>query len=193
MGIKKHGHKALIVTAPSGSGKTTIVHHLLNHFPSLSFSVSATTRKKRDNEKEGIDYYFLNPDTFRQKISSGDFLEWEEVYPSILYGTLKAEIERLWTNGKTVVFDVDVKGALNLKKYFNQKAMALFIMPPSIDTLKQRLSVRGSEDEASLKIRLKRAGEELKYQNRFDQILVNDGLEKALLEAENIVRRFLKN
>jgi len=193
MGIKINGHKALIVTAPSGSGKTTIVHHLLNRFPSLSFSVSATTRKKRDNEKEGIDYYFLNPDTFRQKISSGDFLEWEEVYPSLLYGTLKAEVERLWTNGKTVVFDVDVKGALNLKKYFNQKAMALFIRPPSIDTLKQRLSVRGSEDEASLKIRLKRAGEELKYQNRFDRVLVNDGLEKALLEAENIVRRFLKN
>lgn len=190
--MNRIGNKALIVTAPSGSGKTTIVHHLLQQFSVLSFSVSATTRSKRLKEIDGKDYYFITLEMFRQKITSGEFLEWEEVYPSIFYGTLKSEIDRLWSDDKIVIFDVDVKGALTLKKYFGNQAFSLFIKAPSIEALKERLLARGSEDTLSLKARLDKAHEELSYQQHFDKILVNDGLDKAFQDTEILVGKFLK-
>lgn len=183
--------KLIIVTAPSGSGKTTIVKHLLDRFDSLAFSVSATTRPPRAHEQNGVDYYFLDPQTFRKHIENGDFLEWEEVYDGQYYGTLRSEVERLWAQGKNVIFDIDVKGALNLKKAFPDRTLTLFIKPPSFQALEQRLRKRSSETPESMNKRLEKAKLELQFENNFDVVIVNDQLDAAKAEAERVVARFL--
>ena len=183
--------KLIIITAPSGAGKTTIVRHLLDTYDELDFSISATTREKRDYEKDGEDYYFLSHKQFMQKIKNEEFAEWEEVYDDQFYGTLKSEIERLWKLGKHIVFDIEVKGAKNIKKMYGDKALAIFVKPPSLDALIKRLKLRKTESEKSLKRRIKRAKTELEYENKFDKILVNDLLEVALKEAELMVEAFI--
>jgi len=183
--------KLVIVTAPSGAGKTTIVRHLLSTFDNLVFSVSATTRSKRDHEVDGKDYYFISQADFRAHIAAGDFLEWEEVYDNQFYGTLKSEVSRIWDAQLHIIFDIDVKGALNIKKAYPQDSLAIFVKPPSPEVLFQRLIGRQTENAESLKKRLARAEEELGYENKFDHILVNDTLEHALEESEHVVREFL--
>ncbi len=185
--------KLIIVTAPSGSGKTTIVRHILSKYDELSFSISATTRDKRPHEKDGRDYYFFTVEKFKELIDTNAFVEWEEVYPNQYYGTLRAEIERLWKEGKQIVFDVDVKGAVSIKKAFPKESLALFIKVPSIEVLKERLQKRKTETAASLQKRLKRATAEMKYENKFDTVLVNDVLESALKEAEELVEAYLSS
>jgi len=181
----------LIVTAPSGAGKTTIVRHLLNTFDNLSFSVSATTRPPREGEVEGKDYYFLTLRKFNNRIKKEAFAEWEEVYPGKFYGTLKKEIAKKWRKKKDLVFDIEVKGATNLKKLYGDRALAVFIKPPSLDALISRLEKRDTENKKTLAERIARAKEELTYENNFDKVLVNDKLSVALKEAEEIVREFL--
>ena len=183
--------KLLIFAAPSGAGKTTIVHHLLDHFDSLSFSVSATTRARRPHEREGEDYYFLKVEDFKQLIAEDAFVEWEEVYDNQFYGTLKREVQRLWQEDKNIIFDIDVKGALNIKKAYPEESLSVFIKPPSPETLFERLRKRQTESAESLRKRMARVEEELTYEDRFDTVLVNDDLEVALRKAEKIVRDFL--
>lgn len=183
--------RLLIVTAPSGSGKTTIVHHLLATFPELRFSISATNRSRRPNEINGQDYYFLSTERFLALRDEGAFLEWEEVYPGAFYGSLRSEVKRLAEAGYTVVFDIDVKGALRLKEQFGDQALAVFIRPPSLEVLIARLRNRQTEDAESLERRIRRVTEEMTYAERFDRILVNDRLPLALAEAETICRDLL--
>lgn len=185
-------HKLIVFSAPSGSGKTTIVRHLLKTFPQLGFSISACTRDKRGRtEENGKDYYFLTPDDFRRKIEKGDFVEWEEVYEGAFYGTLKSEIERIWELGKAVIFDVDVKGGLSLKEYYGEKALTVFVKVPSLEVLKERLTGRGTDSEDSISRRLFKVQFEMGFQDRFDVILVNDNLENTLTIAEKLVADFL--
>ncbi len=183
--------KMIIMTAPSGAGKTTIVRHLLKKIDRLSFSVSATTRAPREGEVDGKDYYFLSEKKFRKKIAKGAFAEWEEVYPGKYYGTLKKEIKRVWKEGKDIVFDIEVKGATNIKRIYENKALAIFIKPPSIEELLNRLQKRDTESTNSIKERISRAKEEMTYQNNFNVVLINDVLSLALIEAEEIVQNFL--
>ena len=186
--------KALIFSAPSGSGKTTIVKYLLEKNKDLGFSISACTRDKRGRQEEdGKDYYFLSTDDFKKKIDNNEFIEWEEVYPGNFYGTLKSEIERIWNSGKNVIFDVDVKGGINLKKYFGNKALAVFVKAPSIDVLKDRLLERGSETPDSLSSRLYKVKFELTFENQFDKVLVNADLETSLKKAQQIYDNFSKD
>src|ERR1041385_5724969 len=189
------GGKAIIFSAPSGSGKTTIVHHLLSKNPDLGFSISAATRDKRGRKEEnGKDYYFLTPDEFKHKIDHDEFIEWEEVYAGNFYGTLKSEIERVWSEGKNVIFDVDVKGGINLKRYFGDKALAIFVKVPSMEVLKQRLNDRGTESEESLSRRLFKASFEMSFQDKFDVVLLNENLENSLKEAQKLYDSFkIKN
>jgi guanylate kinase len=183
--------KALIFSAPSGSGKTTIVQHLLKNNSDLGFSISASTRDKRGRtEKDGKDYHFLTPEQFKQKIDQDEFIEWEEVYAGNFYGTLKTEIDRIWEEGKNVIFDVDVKGGINLKKYFGEKALAIFVKVPSIEILKTRLLERGTESDESLSRRLFKAKFEMTFQDKFDVVLVNEDLEKSLKEAQSLYDTF---
>lgn len=183
--------KALIFSAPSGSGKTTIVKHLLQHNPDLGFSISASTRDKRGRkETNGVDYYFLSPEEFKKKIDSDEFIEWEEVYAGNFYGTLKSEIERLWASGKNVIFDVDVKGGIALKKYFGNKALSVFVKVPSLETLQQRLSERGTETEESLSRRVFKAKFEMTFQDKFDVVLLNEDLEISTTEAQRLYNEF---
>jgi guanylate kinase len=183
--------KAIIFSAPSGSGKTTIVKHLLQNNPDLGFSISASTRDKRGRKEEhGKDYYFLTPQQFKKKIDSNEFVEWEEVYEGNFYGTLKSEIERIWKEGKNVIFDVDVKGGLNLKKYFGNKALSIFVKVPSINVLKERLHDRGTETEEALSRRLFKAEFEMTFQDEFDKVLKNENLEKSLAEAQQLYDEF---
>lgn len=183
--------KALIFSAPSGSGKTTIVQHLLKNNSDLGFSISASTRDKRGRtEKDGKDYHFLTPEQFKQKIDQDEFIEWEEVYAGNFYGTLKTEIERIWEEGKNVIFDVDVKGGINLKKYFGEKALAIFVKVPSIEILKTRLLERGTESDESLSRRLFKAKFEMTFQDKFDVVLVNEDLKKSLKEAQSLYDKF---
>ncbi len=185
--------KLIIFTAPSGAGKTTIVRHLLEKMKDqLAFSVSATTRARRPHEINGKDYYFLTPAEFRHRISIGDFLEWEEVYDDQFYGTLRSEVDRIWALGKAVLFDIDVRGATNIKQAYPEQTLAIFVKPPSPEILFERLKNRRTETPESLKKRIARATEELSYENRFDQILVNDVLENTLQTAENLVDNFCK-
>ena len=184
--------KLIAITAPSGAGKTTIVRHLLATYDELAFSVSATNREKRDHETDGKDYYFLSTSEFKNKIKNGDFLEWEEVYENQFYGTLKSEVVRIWEDGKNIVFDIEVKGATNIKKmYPDDQSMVIFIRPPSLQTLIERLKNRKTESAQSLKKRIARVKEEMAYQNNFDKILVNDILEVALKEAELMTEEYL--
>jgi guanylate kinase len=183
--------KALIFSAPSGSGKTTIVKHLLKTNPDLGFSISASTRDRRGRtEQHGKDYYFLTPEEFKHKIDEGAFIEWEEVYEGNFYGTLKSEIERIWSEGKNVIFDVDVKGGLALKKYFGDKALAVFVKVNSIEVLTERLKDRGTESEQSLSRRLFKANFEMSFQDQFDTVLINDTLETSLAEAQKLYDDF---
>ena len=183
--------KLLIFTAPSGAGKTTIVRHLLKEFDELAFSVSATNRPIRPKETDGESYHFLTTEEFKQRIDRGDFVEYEEVFPGRMYGTLRSEIERLWAQGKTVVFDIEVKGATNLKRMYPDCSTAVFVNPPSPEILFQRLRDRNTESEAELATRIARATMELEYVDSFDHVLLNDDLPTALREAEGVVRDVL--
>lgn len=185
--------KLLILSAPSGSGKTTIVKHLLSTFTNIEFSISACSRPKRNGETDGKDYYFLSVDEFKRRIANDEFIEWEEVYPGSYYGTLKSEIDRIWAKNHIVVFDVDVKGGINLKKIFGKNALSIFVMPPSIDSLKQRLETRGTETLESLNKRVGKAAEEMTFSNQFDKLLINDNLEKSYQEAEYLVKTFINS
>jgi guanylate kinase len=182
----------IIFSAPSGSGKTTIINNLLERFPQLEFSVSATNREPRKNESDGINYYFLSQDEFNDKISKGDFLEWEEVYGNTMYGTLASEIERICKSGKVALFDLDVNGALKVKKKF-KNAFLIFVLPPSIDILKERLEKRSSETPESIEKRLGKAKEEILHATKFDYILLNDDIDEALMEVHGIINDFLEN
>lgn len=184
--------KLVIFSAPSGAGKTTIVQHLLKVFPDLEFSISACSRDIRRGETYGVDYYFLTVDEFKEKIAANEFAEWEEVYKDNFYGTLKSEIDRIWRNEKHIIFDMDVMGGLNLKKQFGSKALAVFVMPPSIAHLESRLKMRETETPESIARRIGKAEQEIKTAAQFDRIIHNDDLEKALEEAENIIGEFLK-
>lgn len=184
--------KLVIFSAPSGAGKTTIVQHLLTVFPQLEFSVSACSRPKRAHETNGVDYYYLSVEEFKKKIENDEFIEWEEVYKDNFYGTLKVEVERIWKKGKHVIFDVDVVGGLDLKKQFQESALALFVMPPSIQHLENRLKMRETETPESIARRIGKAAKELETANLFDKIILNDRLEHAFAEAEKVVAEFLK-
>lgn len=186
--------KVLIFSAPSGSGKTTIVRHLLEKNPNLGFSISACTRDKRGrNEQNGKDYYFLTPEEFKKKIDEDAFIEWEEVYEGNFYGTLKSEVEKIWNEGKHVIFDVDVKGGLNLKKYFKEKALAVFVKVPSLEVLESRLHDRNTDSPHSISRRLFKAKFEMSFEKEFDVSLVNESLEDSLKTAQKLVDDFLKN
>jgi guanylate kinase len=188
---KKNTGKVLIFTAPSGSGKTTIVRHLLNKFDYLGFSVSATTREKRPHEEEGKDYYFISKEEFSKKIKDNEFIEWEEVYQDQYYGTLKSEVNRVWEEEKHIVFDIEVKGATNIKKLYGDRALSVFIKVPTLQELVRRLKARRTESEKSLKKRIKRIKKELTFEKSFDKVLINDDLENSLQEAEQLVLNFL--
>lgn len=185
--------KVIIFSAPSGSGKTTLVKHCLEHFPQLEFSISCTTRNTRGEEVNGVDYHFLSPDEFRLKISENAFVEFEEVYTDQYYGTLKSEVERIWAAGKAVIFDVDVKGGISLKHYFGEKALSIFIMPPSVAALELRLMARGTDDLETIKTRVSKANEEIAYKDEFDQIVVNDLLKDAKSDVDELLTNFLKS
>jgi guanylate kinase len=183
--------KLVIISAPSGAGKTTIVRHLLDSGLNLSFSVSATTRPVRGNEKDGVDYFFLSVAEFRKRIENSEFVEWEEVYKDLFYGTLKCELERIWAEGKNVLFDVDVEGGITLKKKFGTVAIAIFVMPPSVAELENRLVKRGTDTPDKIRVRVEKAEDELKLANEFDTVIVNHQLDKAKEEAFKIVSSFL--
>lgn len=183
--------KVIVFSAPSGSGKTTILKYLLERMPELEFSISATTRSPRGKEENGKDYYFLSVQDFTSRVEKGDFVEWEEVYASCFYGTLRSEPERIWEKGHTVVFDVDVKGGVNLKKIYGQQALLIFVMPPSVEVLRERLIGRSTDAPEVIEQRVAKAESELAYARDFDKILINDRLEQAFVEAENLVRTFI--
>ncbi len=183
--------KVLIFSAPSGSGKTTIVRHLLERFPELEFSISATSRAPRGAERDGVDYYFLDDAEFRARVEQVEFVEWEEVYAGTCYGTLRAEIDRIWDREHVVVFDVDVVGALNIKKLFGDQALSIFIMPPSVEVLRARLEGRGTDSPEAIERRLAKAEQEIAYASKFDRVIVNDDLETAYAEARRVVGDFL--
>ncbi len=185
--------KLIIFSAPSGAGKTTIVHHLLNEGLKLQFSISAASRAKRVNEIDGKDYYFIPLDEFQEKINNNAFLEWEEVYKDHYYGTLKSEVERIWDQGNHVIFDVDVVGGMNIKKYYGDSALSIFVMPPSIGHLEERLQKRSTDSNEKIKLRLQKAEKEIAFADNFDVIIINDDLKTAQLEAVQIVSKFLND
>ena len=184
--------KLIIFSAPSGSGKTTIVRHLLKTFPNqLEFSISATSRAKRGVEENGKDYHYLSVEEFKQKIDNNEFLEWEEVYAGTHYGTLRSEVDRIWAKGKHVIFDIDVEGGLNLKKQFGDTALSVFVMPPSIKILEERLNSRSTDTPKSIARRVAKAEKELKTADLFDTFILNEVLEEAFVKAEKVVSEFL--
>lgn len=183
--------KVVIFSAPSGSGKTTIVRHLLEVFPQLKFSVSATSRAPRGEERNGVDYHFLSAEEFAAAVEAEKFVEWEEVYAGTCYGTLRSEVERIWGDGNVVVFDVDVVGGINLKKKFGASALALFIMPPSIEELRRRLEGRATDSAEAIERRVAKAEIELGYVEKFDRVIVNDNLDEAYGEARKLIEEFL--
>lgn len=185
--------KLVIISAPSGAGKTTIANYLLKQDLNLEFSVSATTRALRGKEKDGKDYYFISAEDFKQKIRNDEFTEWQEVYKDNFYGTLKSEIKRIWADKKHVVFDVDVKGGIDLKKIFGPKAISVFIKPPSVDELEKRLLRRATDDKSKIRVRVEKAIEEMKLADEFDHIVINDNLERAQKEVYELVKSFLTN
>ena len=185
--------KLIIFSAPSGAGKTTIVHHLLTKFPELSFSISATTRESRGAEIHENDYYFISKEEFLHKVAHQEFVEFEEVYNGTFYGTLRSEIERIWNDDKHVIFDIDVEGGIRLKRKYEEDALAIFVQPPSLEVLKERLSGRGTDSAEKLQERFVKAEKELTYADKFDVILKNYDLETACKEAEELVRNFLRS
>ncbi len=191
MSLTTQTGKVLIFSAPSGSGKSTIVGHILELHPEIEFSVSATSRPPRGQEKDGVEYYFLDVDDFRSRIEKDMFVEYEQVYEGRYYGTLKSEVERIWAKGHVIVFDVDVKGGVNLKKYFGDKALSVFIQAPSIEELHKRLVARKTDSPEAIAERVAKAAEEMTYAPQFDVILVNDQLDKAFAQAETLVNDFL--
>jgi len=184
-------NKVIIFSAPSGSGKSTVVKHIMGLHPEIEFSVSAASRAPRGQEVDGVDYYFISAEEFRNRIAAGEFVEYEEVYPGRFYGTLKKEVERIWEKGHIIIFDVDVKGGINLKKYFGEKAVSIFIQAPSVEELEKRLILRHTDSPEAIKERVAKASEEMTYAPQFDHILVNDELESAFREAETIIDSFL--
>ncbi len=185
--------KVLIFSAPSGAGKSTVVNHLMKKYPYLGFSISATSRKPRGEEQNGREYWFMTSEEFQKRIAKDEFIEYEEVYPGLYYGTLKSEAERIWRENKIAVFDIDVQGGINLKELFRNQGLSVFIMPPSIQVLEKRLSERGTEDAASIKMRVSKATEEIICSEKFDRIIINDNLEQCLKEAELIVEDFYRH
>ena len=184
-------HKILIITAPSGAGKTSITRHLMRKFPQLAFSVSAATRKARSEEKHGRDYYFIPLEEFKFKITHNEFIEWEMVYEGKYYGTLKSELERIWKNNQIPVLDIDVKGAIHVQQEYPINTLSIFIEPPSVDELKKRLTGRGSETDDSINARVSKASYEITFKDQFDEVIVNENLEQACTDAERLVERFL--
>ena len=183
--------KLIVISAPSGAGKTSIVHFLLAKTDTLSFSVSACSRARRDNETDGIDYHFLTVDEFQKEIKEDSFLEWEEVYKNQYYGTLKSEVARIWKEGKTVIFDVDVVGGINIKKQYQKECLSIFIMPPSLVVLEERLQKRGSESKESLQKRVAKSKEEIEKRKEFDQVILNDDFEVACMETMKVIQKFI--
>jgi guanylate kinase len=186
-------NKLIIITAPSGAGKTSVTKFLLSKIPSLSFSVSATTRKPRSNETDGKDYYFISEEKFHQKIHDNEFIEWEMVYEGKFYGTFKSELYKAWEENKTPLLDIDVKGAIHVHEQFNDNCLTIFIEPPSVEELKKRLQSRGTESLESLQTRLNKAIFELSFKHQFNKIVINDDLQRACIETENIVNDFLNS
>ena len=184
-------NKVIIFSAPSGSGKTTLVQYALTKFPQLEFSISCTTRSPRGAEIHGKDYHFISPDDFREKIQQDAFVEYEEVYTDKYYGTLKSEVERIWNEGKVVIFDVDVKGGISLKNYFGSQALSIFIEPPSVEELERRLRFRNTDDEETIKTRVAKAEHELSFASEFDTIVINDDLDEAKKEVEQLINQFI--
>jgi len=189
--MTEHLQKLIIITAPSGAGKTSVTKYLLEKIPQLIFSISATTRKPRSNEIDGVDYYFITEADFHAKIQENDFIEWEMVYEGKYYGTFKNELERIWKENKIPLLDIDVKGAIHVHEQFDSNCLTIFIEPPSIEELKKRLQSRGTESLESLQTRLNKAVFELSFKNQFDKIIINDNLQHACLEAEAAVKEFL--
>ena len=185
-------NKVLIFSAPSGSGKSTIVNHILGLHPEIEFSISATSRSPRGQERHGVEYYFFSEEEFRSMIKEDKFVEYEEVYPGRFYGTLKSEVERILSKGHVIIFDVDVKGGVNLKRYFGDKALSVFIQAPSVEELRRRLVTRGTDSAEDIARRVDKAAEEMTYAPKFDVVLVNDNLDEAYSKAESIVDNFLK-
>jgi guanylate kinase len=190
--MESPAQKLIIITAPSGAGKTSITRHLLRHFPQLAFSVSAATRQARGREQHGVDYYFMPLEQFQQHIQQGDFVEWEMVYEGKYYGTLKSELQRIWTNHQVPVLDIDVKGAIHVQQQYPQTSLSLFIEPPSVDELHRRLETRGTETPESLQARVNKASYEISFKHHFNHVIVNSTLEQACAEATRIVREFLQ-
>ena len=189
--MSEHNGKLVIFSAPSGAGKSTLVNYLLPQFPELSFSISATSRSPRGKEQHGKDYYFLSSEEFKARVAQDELLEWEEVYAGTYYGTLRSEVERIWAQGKVVVFDIDVVGALNLKKQFGDRALALFVQAPSVEILEQRLRGRGTDSEEKIEQRVAKATIEMARAPEFDKVVVNDDLDTAKAEALAILKDFL--
>ncbi len=186
-------NKLIVISAPSGAGKTSIVKYLLKNMDALSFSVSACSRDKRENETDGKDYHFLGVEDFKKKIKEDAFLEWEEVYENQFYGTLKSEVQRVWNEGKVVIFDVDVAGGLNIKKQYTQECLSIFIMPPSVDVLRERLGGRGTESEETLDIRISKAEEEISRNSEFDKVILNYDFEIACEETQEVITNFINS
>lgn len=184
--------KLIIFSAPSGSGKTTIVKRLLTTFPQFEFSISATSRQPRGEERNGVDYFFLTAEEFRQKVAENAFVEWEEVYNGTCYGTLRSEMERIWAKGNVIIFDVDVMGGINLKRIFGDRACSIFIKAPSVEVLRERLIGRGTDSAETIEKRVAKAEFELSKADEFDHVVVNDDLEVAVQQTEQIIRNFLK-
>ena len=185
-------NKIIVITAPSGAGKTSITRHLLSTFPQLAFSVSAATRQARSYEKEGVDYYFLTPEVFKQKIKNNEFLEWEMVYEGKYYGTLKSDLQRIWDNDQCPLLDIDVKGAIHVQQQYPDTSLTIFIEPPSVEELKRRLESRGTETPESLQARVNKASYEISFKHHFDKTVVNDDFKKACATTEQIIKEFLE-
>lgn len=184
--------KLIVISAPSGAGKTSIVHYLLDNISELSFSISSCSRNKREGEEHGKDYYFLGKEEFKNKIKENAFLEWEEVYSNQYYGTLKSEVERIWNEGKSIILDLDVAGGINIKEQYSKKCLSIFIMSPSVEVLRERLLNRGSESSENLEIRINKAKKEIARNQEFDLVILNDNLESACEEALKVVTEFIK-